>query len=652
MKVKKFLSVVIIVSILLNVFVLMSYAETTDSSVSASDFFEQTQKFADEHKPGALSADDLSDLPLNRLIVKTKNNIALKETYSAVDVIEGYNGLHILQYRSESDTENAYVNFFMDENIEFVDYDSWVCSNGSLGKCYCNSIMGLTECGCLSTETQNLYCTCIDTTSGTHLSWNSVTAEVDRAYEYLNSKNIEYNDVTVAVFDTGLFVNHKEFDPNRITLDEDYQILIDGEYRDSSEDFHYHGTHVAGTIYDNTFSSVKICPYRVFADTTYKLEYSVFCMALNAAIENGVDVINMSIQIVSYEKYLVVQEDGTIVESTENDPNAKDATDFMYEIMDKAIDNRIVIVVAAGNKKKDVSLYPLTSFEDAIVVAATTRSNSPDNSYTNKGTGIDIAAPGTDIYSTVPWVPKNTDEAVPPSESLYMRISGTSMAAPLVSAAAALLKSINPEITPAEVERIIKETAYVPEGWDKANYGEGIINFYNMVVAAVSEKPEFRFTADGKIKIVAPNNPDADIYYSLDYTVPTIEEKLVYSEPLVITDPSVKAITAVCHENGKLISEPVVYKLTQYFNLTVERFQTERPMSGGENMNITWRSFDPDIAKVDQNGNITGVSVGETQVYAIFDSGLRITYVVTVEPPWWQQLLRWLFFGFIWYRIC
>ena len=393
------------------------------------------------------------------------------------------------------------------------------------------------------------------------------------------------------------------------------------------EDDYYHGTHVSSIIFDNTPDNVYIVPYRM---TNKKaVNYIEALSALKKAIENPeIDIINMSFFV------------------------ANEKCELMQTEINKALKKGIVIVACAGNEFfTDLAseVYPAAN-PDIITVAASNESSSYC-SFSNHGEVVDIAAPGENIYGPVPRIITNSTTSIEPANpDLYGYLSGTSQAAPLVSAAAALLKSINPEITPAEVERIIKETAYVPEGWDKANYGEGIINFYNMVVAAVSEKPEFRFTADGKIKIVAPNNPDADIYYSLDYTVPTIEEKLVYSEPLVITDPSVKAITAVCHENGKLISEPVVYKLTQYFNLTVERFQTERPMSGGENMNITWRSFDPDIAKVDQNGNITGVSVGETQVYAIFDSGLRITYVVTVEPPWWQQLLRWLFFGFIWLR--
>lgn len=398
----------------------------------------------------------------------------------------------------------------------------------------------------------------------------------------------------------------------------------------STEDTNGHGTFIAGILYKHTTNNVIIKTYKIAKSND--VEYIKLCMAIEKAVLDGADIINISSS------------------GGSNKPNSGD----LFNDVVNATKSNVVVVTCSGNFAKNInnpngSVYP-ASISEAITVSATNRYNEVAK-FSNYGVSVDISAPGDEIYSSIPIPNEFYDGDYHPINEYYCTDSGTSYAAPIVSAAAALLKSINPDITPAEVERIIKETAYVPEGWDSTKYGEGIVNFYNMVVAAVSEKPEFKLTADGKIEILAPEGSDARIYYSLSYDVPTIEEKLVYTEPFAISDKNINAVTAVCHENGKLISEPVTYKLTKYIDLNIERFQTKSPISGSKNMNITWRSFDPDIAKVDRYGNITGVSVGETQIYAEFDSGIRFTFVVTVDPPWWQQLLQRLFFGFIWIRV-
>lgn len=315
----------------------------------------------------------------------------------------------------------------------------------------------------------------------------------------------------------------------------------------------------------------------------------------------------------------------------------------------------IVIVACAGNEFfTDLASEVYPAANPNIITVAASNESSSYCSFSNHGEVVDIAAPGENIYGPVPRIITNSTTSIEPAnKELYNYLSGTSQATPLVSAAAALLKSINPDITPAEVERIIKETAYVPENWD-TNYGSGILNFYNMVKNYLeperSAKPIVKLNSDFEVEATLPEGVEGNIYYTVGKGL-NMDNYKHYTEPVSITPYPGSYIRFVCHENGKLLSEPITFQINQYLNLTLERFQTKSPISDSTPYHITWRSFDPDIAKVDQNGNITGVSVGETQVYATLKSGLRITYVVTVEPPWWQQLIRLLFFGFIWYRI-
>lgn len=611
---KKVVSFLVSAILIINIAFLSAYA--TEDEITVTEMYQQLCNMVFDSNGASASSPEIV-FPANRLLVKTNSNKKLDENYGATDSVEGYKNIHIFQYDSISKTDYAYQNF-LDDDIEYVEYDFYFDTNLE--------------------STTTSYCDTIETE---YLSWSSETVQVDKAFDFVKKQNIACENVTVAIIDSGIYAEHCFFSETRL-IDSGYALVdeITGQSYPSLVDDCNHGTHVAGIIYDNTMDNVVLCPYRVFT-LVEKAPYSILWAAFELAVENESDVINMS---------LGGKEDDEI------DEKGKKYCIALKESITEASKTGIVVVVSAGNESGDADTNIPANCPDAITVAATNIQNLPDTSYSASGECIDIAAPGTKINSTVPreWSylqafghSDRTYEPVP--KSLFKEMSGTSMATPLVSAAAALLKSINPDITPAEVERIIKETAYVPEGWD-TDYGEGIINFYNMAVAAVSEKPEIKITSDGKIEIIAPEGSDSKIYYSLDGTVPTIENKLVYTEPLKFSELNSSKIIAVCHESGKLISEPTTYILKPHFYISLERFQTDCPLTGGENMNITWRSFDPDIAKVDQNGNITGVSVGETQVYATFDSGLRITYVVTVEPPWWQQLLRLLFFGFIWYR--
>jgi subtilisin family serine protease len=137
----------------------------------------------------------------------------------------------------------------------------------------------------------------------------------------------------------------------------------------------------------------------------------------------------------------------------------------------------ITVVAAAGNQQAiapNDPIYPASY--DGVVAVANTRSDdslAPDSS---NGGWVDVAAPGTNIVST--WGD---------GSGLYAVASGTSMAAPLVSGLVALMKSVRPDLTPAEVEMLLKSTAHdlgIP-GPDSA-FGAGLVNAAAAVDAAAA----------------------------------------------------------------------------------------------------------------------------------------------------------------------
>lgn len=617
---KKIFALIISVELVLNVFTIM--ACSAEEKLTAHDFLQMVMEFSERNQPGAFGSGDITDYPLNRLLVKTLTNDPLEEDYGARDLVEGFDCMHILQYNTREETKKAYESFKKDSAVEYVEYDFWLSkANNPFGS------EGVTG----------------DITEKSFLSWNSEAVGVDKAFEYINSSGVKLDDVVVAVIDTGMFVDHEYFDENRIVVDSKYTYVEDYVSYPTNEDPQYHGTHVAGIIYDNSMDNVKISPYRVMGEEMENMTYSVMTTVLDAIIdsENKIDVINMSIYFRRYDDDLT---------------NGIDDEKRMAELLQEAVDKNIVVVTIAGNKGGDCAEFWPAQFKNGITVASSTQNNKPHIGESKHGDSVDIAAPGVDINSTVPRTGPEADGTIGAPQSLYYVDSGTSMAAPLVSAAAALIKSIDPDITPAEVERIIKETAYVPDDWEEScggkNYGTGIVNFYNIAKAMLgegeSQTPEIKITSDNKFEISVPGGSDARFYYTLDGSMPTLENHLTYSESLSLINTYSTEINVVCHENGKLISEPVTYDMITYKTKTIFYKSTGVLKSNAGCKNAYWSSYNSDIAQVDNQGNITANSVGNTKITCLLQTGERIIWKVNVIYNPIQAFFVLFFFGFLW----
>lgn len=148
----------------------------------------------------------------------------------------------------------------------------------------------------------------------------------------------------------------------------------------------------------------------------------------------------------------------------------------------------VTVVVAAGNNQQsdpNAPIYP-ASYPGAFAVANTTNANAINPTSSN-GQWVDIAAPGTDILST--WDERSArPESFPVTGgSRYGIISGTSMAAPVVTGLIALMKSVRPDLTPDEVEALIQGTATdLGSGGHDPQFGWGLIDANRAVNAAIA----------------------------------------------------------------------------------------------------------------------------------------------------------------------
>ena len=134
-----------------------------------------------------------------------------------------------------------------------------------------------------------------------------------------------------------------------------------------------------------------------------------------------------------------------------------------------------LFVFAAGNDGSNNDLYPTSptniDAENVISVAATYQYNfiAPFSNYGTKT--VDVAAPGMLINSQIPG-------------NEYLKVSGTSQAAPFVANVAAQIKDTNPELSPAEIKKILMGTVDLKNFLDKKVKAKGIVNMRRAVQAA------------------------------------------------------------------------------------------------------------------------------------------------------------------------
>lgn len=608
---KKIVSITLVLLCFFNLFQLNVFAN--NSQISMDIFYNRLDDMIlDYESVGLSTGDNKEDIPLNRLIVKTHDNNKLKNYYDADAVVEGYDGLHILQFLTEEDTSYAYNQLLLDD-IEYVEHDYYIRMDDV------NTYSGIEKIK----------------------NWNSSASKVNEAFDFIAEKNIDCNEVTVAVIDSGIYWGHEFFEYSDRIVDSKYylekSVGIDDEgnkiiiKQSSMEDDCFHGTAVSSVIFDNTMSNIIIKPYRVTDSIFYS--YTSLFKGFDYAVEHEVDVINIS-------------SGGGIPSNSKT----------LYDKITSAVNSGIVVIVSAGNESEStITKFP-ACHPNVITVSATDENNSPAT-FSNYGSSTDIAAPGSNLVLPVPRLIWEGEDETTPSYSAYMNSKGTSYSAPLVSAAAATLKSIDPDITPAEVKRIIKETAYVPENWEEScngkNYGTGIVNFYNMVKAVLepeySATPIIKVNSDNKFEITAPHSTDAQIYYTVDGSTPTIDNHIKYTEPIRIKNIYSEEIIAVCHENGKLIGEPVSYDLITNKTKSVFYKWSTKPFVNNKSEAISWWTNNPEIATVDDEGTITGVSLGSTKITYILESGEKIVYRINVVYAPWQWIIRILFWGFLWY---
>lgn len=249
----------------------------------------------------------------------------------------------------------------------------------------------------------------------------------------------------------------------------------------------HHGTLVAGIIgasaNNNQFSAgvnwnVSLMNLKVVGNSG-NIAVARIAEAIRYAVDNGAHIINISL----------------VGPNSQND--LKTAVKYAY-------DNGVAVIAASGNDYLSLDMYPKypvcadeegDASEEWLLGVSAINEQHFLAQFANRGSCIDITAPGVHISSTMRYAPRYG------LSKLYGgTFSGTSFAAPFVSGAAALIKSIHPEWNPKKIYETILKTAHKTPPADETAYalqfGRGLVQIDRAVKAALAEVAGFHAMKD------------------------------------------------------------------------------------------------------------------------------------------------------------
>jgi subtilisin family serine protease len=276
-------------------------------------------------------------------------------------------------------------------------------------------------------------------------------------------------DVPIAVLDTGLDYNHFEFSG---------RVISGYDFADSDSDYFDllgHGTLVTGVIGAMPDNSVGMAgatwqnPIMVLR-TAFGLDT---VEAIAWATDHGARVISMSF-------------------------GGHTPTSWEADALQYAFDRGVILVGAAGNEGTNLPTYP-AAYPTVLAVTGVDSNGQPIG-Y-NWGDWLDLSAPGGGVLTT--FRPEDDSNG----DGLGF-VGGTSIATPFVAAAAGLVLSVNPSLSPTQVMEILRSTAddLGDPGFDVLT-GHGRVNFQAAVLAAAGTEPDVD-TTPPSAAVTAPVSGD------------------------------------------------------------------------------------------------------------------------------------------------
>lgn len=609
-----------------------------------------------------------------RLIVSVKDGSKVDfSKYNAATVVQSNFGICLVQFNSGTEAKKAAKKIAKLSSVSYVEPDDCSVNIGDYkvekvslegsspyddedNDISDNEVTGLV--GSVSSQSDlmedQVYQQTLQTegvtVSSNAMSWGASYIQADKyaAFVKANTKK----SIKVAVVDSGVSYHVKL--KGRILTGKDF---VDNDSNPS--DKNGHGTHVAGVIVDCTPGiNVKILPVRVM-NASGNGSPSAVGNGIRYAVNKGAKVINLSLGAYQHYKY---------IEQCITYAHNKGAT----------------VVVAAGNESSNTKYVCPAHMSTPIVVGAI-NSSGKRAYFSNYGSSLDITAPGVNIRSC--WL-----------KGKYATASGTSMAAPHISAAAAMYRLMNPWIKGVKTQYFVRCYAkdLGAKGTDKY-YGRGVPRMAGSITPSKVTLP--RTSLSLQVKKSATLKASITPYYAgknkltwtssnknvvtvsggkitakgkgtATVTVKTVNGKKATCKVTVTaakvttssagqvkghviktdvpsesdsadTDPEEKTDSAdvPVEEDTAPEEEPVTVAAAPQEEMKIYIYPSEKtgntPVQDGSivagarlaleaeivpaqtnSAVLTWKSSDPAIAAVDENGLVTAVSEGEARITA------------------------------------
>ncbi|AXR82561.1 S8 family peptidase [Natrarchaeobaculum sulfurireducens] len=266
----------------------------------------------------------------------------------------------------------------------------------------------------------------------------------------LHSAGADGSSVTVAILDSGVDPDHESLE---VPEGKAFADCNGGSCATDWDDETGHGTHCAGTVgaLDNgkgvvgVTPDVTLCALKVLAGDGSGYDSDI-AAAIEWCADNDVDVINLSL-------------------------GGSDEAQVLEDALEYAYERGVLIVAAAGNDGSTGGIDYPAAYDECIAVGATDERDGVP-SWSARGDGIELVAPGENVLSTKP-----DDE--------YVYLDGTSMSTPHVAAIGAQLMSQGLEHAdatddiddPGGVRGLLRETAE-DLGFDEDEQGYGLLNSF------------------------------------------------------------------------------------------------------------------------------------------------------------------------------
>ena len=279
-------------------------------------------------------------------------------------------------------------------------------------------------------------------------SWHMKAIHLEQAWDI----SMGDTSVCIAIIDDGFDLKHNEFKGKQIKSP--YNVLLDNN-QVYANNLIFHGTHVAGLALanaDNNAGASGVAPKCSFMPVQIGSGEEFFTMTdvvdgVLFALNHGADVINMSLGK-QYAESLQGRSPSELEQIINN--SGKDEEKFWKELFKLADKKNTLIVLAGGNEDLLIGLDPMQRSDEVLKVVAVdiNMAKAGFSNYCKNWIAKNayISAPGVGIYSSTPG-------------NKFQSMQGTSMAAPIVTGAIALIKSVNPNLKNKEILKILRESS-------------------------------------------------------------------------------------------------------------------------------------------------------------------------------------------------